>query len=258
MLLRIREMERRLREAAIVNATLTTRLCQFEQQLVEDRIQGSEIVQALSEDNRLLQNELQELHSDLATERSRSDYSCSWTSCSEMTEARCRLAEEGQSGGLMTSQHLDEEDPAEVEEGRLMGSDGGQLVGLKAPTQEFVTSSQDEEVIAAMRKEPCTVSVSVHCATQDGTAKSGAEHFCTAGVLRFEPGEQQKSVVVESMGEITQKANESHFLMKLFNPPWDAKLQLESVCVNLISAECDVDESPDGGNSEQEDPTGHC
>lgn len=69
MLLRIREMERKLREAAMVNTLLNTRLCQFEEQLEIDREENGEVLDALVTDNASLSSEVARLRSDLMVAR---------------------------------------------------------------------------------------------------------------------------------------------------------------------------------------------
>src|SRR5262249_58992087 len=49
----------------------------------------------------------------------------------------------------------------------------------------------------------------VHYATRDGTATAGKDYVATSGTLRFEPGERQKTVAVEVIGDTVPEDNET-------------------------------------------------
>jgi hypothetical protein len=57
-----------------------------------------------------------------------------------------------------------------------------------------------------------TSSVSVAYSTADGTATAGSDFTATSGVLTFAPGETQKTVVVDVIGDTALEPNEAFFV----------------------------------------------
>jgi len=83
-------MERRLRDAALLNQMMNTRLCQFQEQADEDRTQCNEQLAAMAMDNHLLRSEMVVLSADLDQERSMSgNIMPAWPTTAGEEEERC-------------------------------------------------------------------------------------------------------------------------------------------------------------------------
>ena len=63
--------------------------------------------------------------------------------------------------------------------------------------------------LSAVSDEPVTI----HYATQDGTAIAGEDYLATSGTLTFAPGETTKTITVEVLGDTTPEPTETFYVL---------------------------------------------
>lgn len=116
---------------------------------------------------------------------------------------------------------------------------GGCVVSFKVPTYAALESDQ-VVVITITRDGALEESVSVNYETFDGTATAGQDYVKTAGTLRFDPGEQTKTVSVPIIDDNECEPDET-FELQLLEPN-GCKIGRYPTCVITIiddDGECD-------------------
>ena len=97
--------------------------------------------------------------------------------------------------------------------------------------------------VKVVRNGTSTDTVTVQFATMDGSARSGLDHDAVAGTLTFAPGETEKIVAVQLLGDDVSEGDE-HFLFTLSNPTTNGSYPVRLGHQSTASMTIDDEETP--------------
>jgi hypothetical protein len=97
--------------------------------------------------------------------------------------------------------------------------------------------------VKVVRQGTASDTVTVQFATLDGSAKSGLDYNAIAGTLTFAPGETEKIVAVQLLGDDVSEGDE-HFLFTLGNPTTDGSFPVRLGHQSTASMTIDDEDTP--------------
>lgn len=95
-----------------------------------------------------------------------------------------------------------------VDPGRRATALAGPAVGFSLPAYS-VSEAESSAAVTVTLSAPYSRTVTVDCATADGTAVAGRDYVTASGTLRFTPGVTTASFAVSIMGDTVAEANET-------------------------------------------------